>query len=415
MPIIPVDVVAVGILHAMITPPVQKKTEEGRTVVFATSFRNLIWSHKSERQFMDGMTMAYENICCAVLMSHFSAIEATVSLLLLDIACMFPQTFRFFHSVFNLGPLYLLEFICWTLKVLRIKSVLDQVPVVKLFKFSDMLMLYKPFMGNEFKFQSSIHVPPTLNLHRYSASLFVATHGFWTKMFPGTVNDIDKVEMLPKGRMDLCWALTHPASSFENRLVGYLVCQILRTVCTNLELDFTSIQETAEAMEELEEAQNHCVVLAPNHKSVIDFLLAKYTAFFLASLGLDVPTVLAKPEFSDPQLSKKLSKVKSKYDRHVTLAAFLEESPSVDGKIKKPRSEVLEKLRNSEAFDDITLLPLLMDYNPANDSEILLQATKDSSDLGLLDLVSLYWQICILKNAKASVLGEARVAFGIPR
>jgi thioester reductase-like protein len=144
IPMIPVDVVAVGIIHAMISPT--KIAEKGFSTAETTvSIRNLIWSHKSPLSCIDGMTMANVCLSSAVMKHHFSSSETAVSFALIDIVYKIPQLFPILHLIFNLGPLYFLQFVCWAVKLTGIKSVLEQVPVVKLLKFSDMLTLVRVF------------------------------------------------------------------------------------------------------------------------------------------------------------------------------------------------------------------------------------------------------------------------------
>jgi hypothetical protein len=334
---------------------------------------------------------------------------------LLDIVNAFPAAFDILHSIFNLGPLYLLQFVCWAVKMTGIKSVLEQVPVVKLFKFSDMLTLYKPYMGREYRFASTIHQPASLNVHRYSASLLVATQDFWARMFPGTIHDIGEMDLLPKGRLDLWWALTQPCNSFQNRLIGFFACKILRASCKSANVDFLSAGAFFEKMGELEDTmttQKHCVVLAPNHKSAMDYILIKYIAFYMTCSGLDVPRVVARSEFDDSNMTQTLED--AKFDRHLSVAAFLEGSPRTDGRIGMPDAKALTKIIQIERDVDFTVVPMTLAYKSVNDSEVVLQATRNHSDMGLFDMAALYWQICILKKTKPCSLGDVRASFGNP-
>ena len=414
MPVVPVDVVAAGIIHAMIAPAATKHASDNK---FPKSFRNLIWSHKSPKKFAEGIAMAKESIQTAMTMRHFSAIEAAISFFLLDIVGTFPVFFDVLHQFYNLGPLYVLQFVCWSVKTMGIKTVLDKVPVVKLFKFSDMLTLYKPYMGRDFKFESSIDIPNSFNTSRYNASLVKATHEFWTKMFPGTIQGLEDLDILPEGRLDLWWSLTQPCRNFKTRMVAFFACKILRASCKTMEVDLLTVNTLFHKMVELEttmKKQKHCVVLAPTHRSVMDYILVKYITFTMVSTGMDVPLVLAKPELEDDKCTQKLEERATKYDRHVSLAAFLEGSPSVNARTEQSPVEALQKIVATEGVDDFTVIPLCMDYNAISDSEILLQATKRRSDLGLSGMFSLYWQICVLQQVKAASLGDVRISFGVP-
>lgn len=408
MPVIPVDVVAACIVNAMIAPPAKKVAEK-----YPLSVRNLIWSHKSPKQFMSGMRMAKSAIHAATSIGHFTTTEASVSYLLLDLVAKIPSLFGFLHAIFNLGPLYLLKFVCWVVKTAGIKSVLEKVPVVQLFKFSDMLNLYKPFMGREYKFASTIDVPETFNNDCYVAGLITATHSFWVKMFPGTVQDLQFLELLPKGRLDFWWAMTQPSQSFQDKMVGFLACKILRATCSSAEFDFHSADEVLRLMVELEKtasSQKHSLCFASTRKSVLDFILVKFLAFNLSALGFDVPTVLSKTEFQDPGLSKKLDTLSRNYDRHASVAVFMERTvPS-----KKLNATAIKNIAQMANVDDVTMIPTCMEHQGLNDSEVLLQSVRSNSNVGLSDMISLYWKICVLKQAKPVSLGDVRISFGTP-
>ena len=325
--------------------------------------------------------------------------------------------FHFLHRVFNIGPLKLLQFVCWVAKISGIKSILDQLPVTKLLNFSDMLTLYRPYLARPYFFESSINVPASLDINQYCISLFTATHDFWTKLFPGTVEDLTELELMPKGRFDLWWALTLPCGSFTNRLIGYLACKIIRATYGSSEVDFVTLFHAGRTLIKLEatmKEQKHCVVLAPTHRSLMDYILAKYIAFSMVGLGIDVPTVYGETEFDDPNISQKIGKTKKKFDRHATLAAFLEGSPSPDGRLQKPRTEFLKALLDSPGDHDYTLIPLCIDYDRVdNDNEVMKEATKESSDLGLWDLMKLYWNIRASGKVQ-QCFGDVRISFGEP-
>jgi nucleoside-diphosphate-sugar epimerase len=408
MPVIPVDVVAACIVNAMVAPPTDKVADK-----YPLSVRNIIWSNQSPKQFMSGLRMAKSAIHAAMSIGHFTTTEASVSYMLLDLVVKIPFLFSFLHAVFNLGPLYLLKFVCWVVKTAGIKSVLEKVPVVQLFKFSDMLNLYKPFMGRVYKFASTIDVPETFDNDCYVAGLITATHSFWVKMFPGTVQDLRFLELLPKGRLDFWWAMTQPSQTFQNKMVGFLACKILRATCSSAEFDFHSADEVLHLMVQLEKSmasQKHSLCFASTRKSVLDFILVKFLAFNLSAMGFDIPTVLSKTEFEDAALSEKLDAVSRNYDRHASVAAFMERT----GPSKKLNATAVQKIAKMANVDDVIMIPTCMEHQGLNDSEVLLQTVRTNSDVGLNDMVSLYWKICVLKQAKPVSLGDVRISFGSP-
>ena len=407
MPMIPVDVVANGIIHAMISPSAlplkQNKTSYPNKL--PVTIRNLIWSHKSPKQCISGLEMAYECIPGAVMKQHFSATETAISFALIDIVYKIPQVFPILHLIFNLGPLYLLQFICWSVKACGISSVLEQVPVVKLLRFSDMITLYKPYMGRDYYFESSMDVPESMDMHQYNACLFKATHSFWTTLFPGTIEDLSEMELLPKGRLDLWWALTFPSRTFGNRIIAYLGCKILRETHGSATVDVDSLEQVAGAMMDLEvdmKEKKQCVLLASTYQSPMDDVLAKFVHFSMAGLGTDVPTTIADADLQNSKLGARLGSIKAQYDRHATISANLQDSEASEA--------FLRTLANSPGEHDYTVVPICMEYAQEN-TEHLKQAS--ASELGLVDMLKLYWQVCI-QGKHQGAFGEARISYGKP-
>jgi thioester reductase-like protein len=411
LPVVPVDVVAVGILHAMITSNAAElgylQSTDSAPNRKSVSIRNLIWSHRSPNSCAGGMEMAKQGIPAAILKHHFTSTEAAVSFALIDCVYKLPIVFPIVHLIFNLGPLYLLQLVCWIIRLCGIKSILDQLPVTKLLKFSDMINLYKPYMGREYYFESSMNVPESMDRNQYCASLFKATHSFWTSLFPGTIEDLDQLELLPEGRWDFWWALTAPSRSLENRIIAYLACKVLRALHGSALVDMSTLILAAKVMTELEKTvleQNHCVLIASMYQSTMDYVLTKYIAFSMAGLGIDVPHNLAMSDFRDAKLSARIGEIKSGFDRHATLAAFVKEPSTTEA--------FLRTLVNSPGHHDYTMIPLCVDYKEPENTSCLMQ--PKSANIGVVEMFSLYWQVCIQGNRRRRSFGAARVSYGKP-
>ena len=407
MPMIPVDVVANAIIHAMVSPLPKPKQQiqSSHSNSCPVTIRNLIWSHKSPKQCISGYEMAFEGLPAAVMKQHFSATETAISFALIDTVYKIPQVFPILHFIFNLGPLYILQFVCWVVRTCGVHSVLEQVPVVKLLRFSDMISLYKPYMGRDYYFESSIDVPESLNMHQYTASLFKATHNFIATLFPGTIEELSELELLPQGRLDLWWALTFPSRNFGNRIMAYLGCKILRETHGSAIVDIDTVSEVADAMLGLEavmETKKQCVVLASTYQSPMDNVLAKYVHFSMAGLGTDVPTSIPDADLHGDKLGPHLDNIKARYDRHVTIAANLQDLKSSEA--------FLRTLAISSGVNNITVVPLCMQYAHCK-GDCVKQAP--ASELGLMDMVKMYWQVCIQGKYSGEFSG-VRVSYGKP-
>ena len=261
-------------------------------------------------------------------------------------------------------------------------------------------------MGREYYFESSLDVPETLGKYQYCASLFKATHSFWTSLFPGTVEDLSVVELLPRGRMDLWWALTFPSRNFTNRIVAYLCCKILRETHGSTCVDIGSLESVSEVMSGLETTaldRKHCVLLALRHESPINDVLTKFVSFSMAALGLDVPTTLSQADLDDAKTVERLKRINSKYDRHVTLAAKLQQSLTSE--------TFLRFLVNTTDDHDWIIIPLHMDYQEHKTSDLKKPCSGYAADLRIFDLLSIYWQVCIQGKHRMTFSG-VKVSFG---
>jgi len=280
---------------------------------------------------------------------------------------------------------------------------------MQLLRFSDMLSLYKPYMGREYYFESSLEVPESMDMHQYCASLFAATHSFWVSLFPGTIEDLSEIELLPQGRLDLWWALTSPSRTVSNRIVAYLSCKILRETLGSAVVDVDSMEQVGSVMMELEDGlsakpkSKHCVILASTHQSPLDDVLAKYLGFSMSGVGTDVPITVADSDFTDPQLEK-LDQIKSNFDRHATLAANLQDS--------KTSALFLRTLVNSPGGHDYTVIPLCMEYKDKS-GQGTNQTNQPPKELGLTDMLSLYWQVCVKGGYSQSYSGVS-ISYGTP-
>lgn len=404
---IPVDVVANAIIHAMVSPPAkpEEQINSSHSNKRPVTIRNLIWSHKSPKQCISGYEMALEGLPAAVMKQHFSATETAISFALIDAVYKVPQVFPILHLIFNLGPLYILQFVCWAVKICGVNSVLEQVPVVKLLRFSDMISLYKPYMGRDYYFESSIDVPESLNMHQYTASLFKATHNFIATLFPGSIEELSEMELLPKSRLDLWWALTVPSRNFGNRIMAYLGCKILRETHGSATVDIDTLGEVGDTMTKLEaamETKKQCVVFASTYQSPMDNVLAKFVHFSMAGLGTDVPTTISDADLQNDKLGPQLDNIKAYYDRHVTMAANLQDLKSSEA--------FLRTLTTSSGENDVTVVPLCMQYTH-NKGDCVKQAS--ASELGLMDMVKIYWQVCI-QGKYSGEFSAVRVSYGTP-
>jgi glycerol-3-phosphate O-acyltransferase len=163
-----------------------------------------------------------------------------------------------------------------------------------------------------------------------------------------------------------------PAGNFAIRFTGYIVIKILRVISTKVQVDLTSLSEVQRNIHALKRKLGHeynriHIILAPTHRSVLDFILISFVAFSLPETGLQIPMIAASDEFAnipivgilarwagafflsrgkgraDPTLQKKLLSLKGAANdsRFVYFEVFLEGKRSRDRRFLVPKTGFL--------------------------------------------------------------------------
>jgi nucleoside-diphosphate-sugar epimerase/1-acyl-sn-glycerol-3-phosphate acyltransferase len=92
---------------------------------------------------------------------------------------------------------------------------------------------------------------------------------------------------------DLRWALKQPEGNGTTRVFAYVIRKALRKAAT--EITFNELEIRA-AIREIR--PNDLVVLAPSHRSYLDFLITSLLCFAHPGLGLKLPRIAASDDFS---------------------------------------------------------------------------------------------------------------------
>lgn len=148
-PNIPVDVVAVGVVNAMVQPRAEEEDNQqpsARCIV-----KNLVWDAHSHIKFIRTTDLVASATAFGVFAGHLSTTEAALIYALADFAIAHPSWSGTLHEVFNKGPLRLLDLLQRTFNRVGIK-VAPGFPAAKLLKFVDLATLYDPFMGDSYHF-----------------------------------------------------------------------------------------------------------------------------------------------------------------------------------------------------------------------------------------------------------------------
>jgi len=182
-PLVPVDVCALGVVHAMISPTIdddkvaekQQQQQAGRTC-----FRNLIWGASSPIQFVSMDDSLAGLLQYAVAKGLLYRAEAAFTTTCSLIVTTFPVTMTAIHQIFNRGPLLLPYYGLLFLEKIGLVKKGSSSDLELLLPFVDVVRLYEPYIVNDYYFESSMHLPPSFDSDFYGEKLAISIHNFMT-------------------------------------------------------------------------------------------------------------------------------------------------------------------------------------------------------------------------------------------
>ncbi|CAB9514315.1 Alkyldihydroxyacetonephosphate synthase, peroxisomal [Seminavis robusta] len=322
----------------------------------------------------------------------------------------------------------------------------------KLSGFLDLPLLFFPYMNETFHFQSSLSAPETMNGSRYVFSCAVAAHRFLTRVNRRRNQPHDRLKHENQERMTsfciggkeqklacgLWWALTQPNGSMAIRLAGWLFAYISGATCQSITVDLPSFEAALRmkldaAKAARQESDEMYIVLAPTHRSFLDFILLSYLTFIVPELAIDIPKIAAADDFehlpvigwlaqalgafyvrrglgrADPELRSQVTKMK----QHETsvIEVFLEGSRSRDRRFMEPKTGLLRSL--AETGGNHLVVPISISYEKLPEQDILAQEAAGQCGRHSLNTSGLLrW---LMDVARGNVhLGRIHVAAGRP-
>jgi dTDP-4-amino-4,6-dideoxygalactose transaminase/acyl-CoA-binding protein/nucleoside-diphosphate-sugar epimerase len=396
-PVIPVDIVSRFILHKAFHLEQDSFSDDSDNSyckdlgLSGTScnygYRQSIYNAAWDATSFDTTNFLWYDFACAIVQlgtanGHVSSVIAyfviLVSFKILLAFDLSLESFKRIHKVFVHGPLFIISSFC---EVFKIQPVLQK-SVRKLQSFVDLPVLFFPFTTVTYNFKSELKAPDSFNGERYMFSCVVAAESFINRMKLETEGVILKSRMYGKAviagsnssppKFDIIWSLMQPSGNFAIRFIGYIVIKILRVVSTKVQVDLPSLAEVQRAIEALKRKQDNeydriHIILAPTHRSVLDFILVSFVAFSLPETGLQIPMIAASDEFAniplvgtlarwagafflrrgkgrvDPSLRKNLLSLKRSvnYNNLSYFEVFLEGKRSRDRRFLEPKTGFL--------------------------------------------------------------------------
>lgn len=176
---------------------------------------------------------------------------------------------------------------------------------------------------------------------------------------------------------DLRWAMTRPAGNAWIRTASILVTKVLRRAVDRVTVDIPSFEAARATVPE-----GTALVLVPNHRSYLDFVLCSYLAFARPDLGIPIPYIAATMEFGripilgrilkamhafylrrgqgreDPDLTRR---VRELIEAGQTLEFFIEGQRSRSREFLPPRRGLLRALQATGK--PCALLPIAISYD----------------------------------------------------
>lgn len=146
------------------------------------------------------------------------------------------------------------------------------------------------FTTRSFDFRSSIPLERAFDGKGYVTTV---CRGVYRHLLKG-----DDTEWALAGRThsghggDLRWALTQPHGNAWIRTASWVVTKVLRRAVDRVTVDIPSFETARRAA-----PPGTALVLVPNHRSYLDFVLCSYLAFARPDLGIPIPHIAATMEF----------------------------------------------------------------------------------------------------------------------
>ena len=178
------------------------------------------------------------------------------------------------------------------------------------------------------------------------------------------------------GDGDFHWAFTQPEGNLWIRTAAWMTAKVLRRAVDRVTVDIPSFERARKAA-----APNEPIVLVPNHRSYLDFVLCSFLCFARPDLEIGIPYIAAAIEFgripflgriltwlhafyvkrgvgSDPDLTRRVHELVA---AGKTLEFFVEGQRSRSREFLTPKRGLLRVLQTTGRT--FTLLPVAFSYD----------------------------------------------------
>lgn len=186
---------------------------------------------------------------------------------------------------------------------------------------------------------------------------------------------------------DLKWVSRAPNGNWAIRLLGFVLRKAFRSGCSSITFDKTSFERARAQMR-----PDQLVVLAPTHRSMMDFLVCSYLCFAHPELKISIPYIAADLQLGqlpflgwllkqayafyikrgqgkvDPELNAQLRQLVAEQQ---TLEIFIEGTRSRSRQCLPPKRGLLRALQQTGV--SCALLPITINYDRVPEEQPLMR------------------------------------------
>lgn len=304
----------------------------------------------------------------------------------------------------------------------------DSSQLKRLHQYLDLPLLFYPFMQNCYHFRSDLTAPVLLVGKQYvltcvmSANMFVTNSNLLTtKQEVGVDTNLHQYPVAGSAvnvDRSMTWVLTQPRGFFLARVAAWCLSHLFFVCFSEVTVDIPSFSESLRMIKKYEGPK--CIVLAPTHRSLFDFLLLSYVFFCIPELQIEVPFIVAADDFErlplfgllarflkaffisrekskfDPLLADKLQTLSQQAEgNEFYVEVFIEGKRSRDRRFECPKTGILRCLHKQERR--MIIIPIAISYERLPEQEILVAETEGSRSRGF-NIFSLVWWLQVREN-----------------
>ena len=225
---------------------------------------------------------------------------------------------------------------------------------------------------------------------------------------------------------DLQWARRGPHGNWAIRVFGFVLRKAFRQGCSSITFDKHSFEKATAQI-----TPDQLVVLAPTHRSMMDFLVCSYLCFGHPELGISIPYIAADLQLGnlpllgwflkqsyafylkrgkggpDPEINAKIRQLVAEGQ---TLEIFIEGTRSRSRQCLQPKRGLLRALQQTDV--PCALLPIAINYDRMPEEQAMMNELQGGAKPLMKLTPLLKWCLELAKGRIA--IGRVHIVCGEP-